>query len=231
MNFTWERLTDGVFRTRLPFLDVTVGVVCGGTATLLIDTGTTLGDAAAIASDVEQLAGAGVTHILLTHHDFDHILGVGGFPRAIVFGHPRVAATLLHHSGRLRAEALAYGADPRDVDAAIDARRLPDRQVRQAVVGLGERTVSIVHPGRGHTDHDLIVYLADPRRPVVFCGDLVEESGEPVIEDDSDLPAWPLALDRLLQLGGPHAAYVPGHGATVDAEFVRAQRGWLAAQV
>ncbi|HSX97971.1 MAG TPA: MBL fold metallo-hydrolase, partial [Streptomyces sp.] len=36
------------------------------------------------------------------------------------------------------------------------------------------------------------------------------------------------ALDRLLALGGEDALYVPGHGAVVDAAFVRAQRDALA---
>ncbi|EPJ41430.1 hypothetical protein STAFG_1541 [Streptomyces afghaniensis 772] len=40
---------------------------------------------------------------------------------------------------------------------------------------------------------------------------------------------WPAALDRLLDLGGEDALYVPGHGAVVDAAFVRAQRDALAA--
>jgi glyoxylase-like metal-dependent hydrolase (beta-lactamase superfamily II) len=62
---------------------------------------------------------------------------------------------------------------------------------------------------------------------VVFTGDLVEESGDPYIDADSDLPAWPATLDRLLAIGGPGAIYVPGHGKVVDAEFVRRQRDWL----
>jgi hypothetical protein len=41
---------------------------------------------------------------------------------------------------------------------------------------------------------------------------------------------WPDALDRLLALGGGDALYVPGHGAVVDAEFVRRQRDALAAR-
>jgi hypothetical protein len=42
VNLAWERLAEGIHRCRLPFLDVTVGLVCGRTGTLLIDTGTTL---------------------------------------------------------------------------------------------------------------------------------------------------------------------------------------------
>jgi glyoxylase-like metal-dependent hydrolase (beta-lactamase superfamily II) len=62
----------------------------------------------------------------------------------------------------------------------------------------------------------------------VFCGDLVEESGEPQAGPDAVPSHWPTALDRLLSLGGEDALYVPGHGAVVDAGFVRAQRDALA---
>ena len=65
-------------------------------------------------------------------------------------------------------------------------------------------------------------------RVVVFAGDLVEESGDPAIDSDSDVAAWPATMDRLLAVGGPDAIYVPGHGNVVDAGFVRRQRNWLA---
>ena len=64
---------------------------------------------------------------------------------------------------------------------------------------------------------------------MVFCGDLVEESGDPAADDGSDLAAWPATLDRLLEAGGPDATYVPGHGSVVDASFVRRQQEWLRA--
>jgi glyoxylase-like metal-dependent hydrolase (beta-lactamase superfamily II) len=64
----------------------------------------------------------------------------------------------------------------------------------------------------------------------VFCGDLVEESGQPQAGPDAVPGAWPAALDRLLRLGGPAARYVPGHGAVVDAAFVERQRAGLAAR-
>ena len=75
MNLAWERLSDGVHRCRLPFLDVTVGLVYGQTGVLLIDTGTTLAEANAVKADVAEIAGCAVSHIVLTHNHFDHILG------------------------------------------------------------------------------------------------------------------------------------------------------------
>jgi glyoxylase-like metal-dependent hydrolase (beta-lactamase superfamily II) len=65
---------------------------------------------------------------------------------------------------------------------------------------------------------------------VVFCGDLIEESADPAIDEGSDVSAWPQTLNRIHAIGGGDARYVPGHGAVVDAEFVARQRDWLDAR-
>lgn len=232
MRYDWEPLSSGAWRCRLPFLDVTVGVVSGSARVLLIDCGTTLDEAAGIAADVRELAGRAVTDVIMTHHHFDHILGSAGFPDARLHAALPVAHALADTEG-LRAEALRYGAPAAEVDATIVRLRAPDRVITQSRMDLGDRVVTIEHPGRGHTDHDLIVAVpaALPGdRPVVFCGDLIEESADPAIDSGSDLTAWPGTVERLLELGGPDATYVPGHGAVVDAEFLRRQRDWLTQQ-
>ena len=233
MKYDWVSPAAGVYQGRLPFLDVTVGVVSGPAGVLLIDCGTTLSDASAVADDVLELTGAAVTHLVMTHHHFDHILGSAGFPEARTYAAPPVATALTTGLGGVRAYALSYGAHPDEVDRAITAVRAPDHVVFSAAIDLGDRVVAVEHPGRGHTDHDLVV-VVPPRTPadrtVVFCGDLIEESADPAVDDGSDLGAWPSTLDRLLQRGGEQAIYVPGHGAAVDAAFVRDQRDWLAAQ-
>lgn len=230
MHYEWERLAEGVYRCRLPFLDVTVGMVQGRDHILLIDSGTTLLEAHAIADDVHELTGRAVTMVVLTHHHFDHILGAAGFVGARVSAAPAVTDALTRQRAQLRADAIEYGADAREVDRAIAGARRPDREILLDDLDLGDRSVYIEHPGRGHTDHDLIAVVAPATsadRTVVFCGDLVEESGDPAIDAGSDLHQWPQTLDRLLALGGPDAVYVPGHGAVVNAEFIARQRDWL----
>lgn len=230
MHLAWERLTGGVHRCRLPFCDVTIGLVCGSRGALLVDTGTTLTEAAAIDADVRLLARRPVNHIVLTHKHFDHVLGSSLFTGARVHCAPEVAEHLSSATDQLREDALRHGADPAEVDAAIAALR-PAHGGYDAVVDLGDRTVAIAHLGRGHTASDLVVVAPgtdDRERLVVFTGDLVEESGDPAIDADSDVAAWPATLDRLLAVGGPDAIYVPGHGGVVDAGFVRRQRDWLA---
>jgi len=229
MNLTWEPLSDGVYRCRLNFLDVTVGLVAGSVENLLIDCGTTLSEAAAVAADVVELTGSPVTRIVLTHHHFDHILGAGGYGDAVIYSAPPVAAALGEGLRDAVAEAVSYGADPAEMDRAARATRTPDHLVWHAEIDLGGRAVRVEHPGAGHTDHDLVVVVAAAHAgAVVFCGDLIEESADPSIGPDSHLASWPAALDGLLDLGGQDAIYVPGHGAVVDADFVRAQRDWLA---
>lgn len=231
MNYDWELLAARAYRCRLPFLDVTVGLVCGRDGNLLIDCGTTLSEAGHIEADVREMTGMPVTRLVMTHNHFDHILGGGGFRDAQIYAAPPVTVALSVRLPETCAEAVRYGADPAEVDTAAGAVRPPDRQVWNAAIDLGDSIVQVEHPGRGHTDHDLVVVVpafGSAERPVVFCGDLVEQSGDPAIGPDADLAAWPATLDRLLDLGGEDAIYVPGHGAVVDAAFVRSQRDWLA---
>jgi glyoxylase-like metal-dependent hydrolase (beta-lactamase superfamily II) len=232
MHFAWERLIGGVHCCRLPFCDVTIGLVLGRWGALLVDTGTALVEAAAIDADVRQLAGRPVSHIVLTHKHFDHVSGSSAFTGAGAYCAPEVADYLSSATARLRDDALRHGADPAEIDRAITALRPPRHRIYDAVVDLGGRMVTIAYLGRGHTASDLVVVAPgvgdDASRAVVFTGDLVEESGDPAIDADSDVAAWPATLDRLIALGGAEAIYVPGHGRPVDAEFVRGQRDWLA---
>jgi glyoxylase-like metal-dependent hydrolase (beta-lactamase superfamily II) len=231
VHFAWERLTASVHRCRLPFCDVTVGLVQGRTGTLLIDSGTTLAEAAAIELDARQITGGQITHVVLTHKHFDHVLGSSQFTGAEIYCAPEVVEYLSSATDQIRDDALHYGADSAELDRAIAALRPPRRGIYEATIGLGGRTVTITHPGRGHTTSDLIVLVppADGEEgpTVMFTGDLVEESADPAIDADSDVAAWPATLDRVLEIGGPNAVYVPGHGKVVDAEFVRRQRDWL----
>ncbi|UXA04704.1 MBL fold metallo-hydrolase [Mycobacterium sp. SMC-2] len=230
MHFAWERLSSNAHRCRLPFCDVTIGLVWGRTGALLVDTGTTLAEAAAIDADVRLIAGRPVSHIVLTHKHFDHVLGSALFTDAEVYCAPEVVEYLSSGTDRMREHALQYGADAAELDRAIAALRPPRHGLYDAAIDLGDRTVTITHLGRGHTTSDLVVIAPgegdDP--VVVFTGDLVEESADPFIDADSDLVAWPATLDRLLAVGGNDTIYVPGHGRVVDAEFVRRQRDWLA---
>ncbi|MET9107256.1 MBL fold metallo-hydrolase [Streptomyces zhihengii] len=229
-DFGWERLADGVGRRRLPTWDATVGLVAGEDAVLLWDTGSTIREGAAIRAEVQGLLGRRVTHVALSHPHFDHVLGTAVFAGAEVYGAVGLDGLLRREGDALRQDAVRHGVAPGESAEAADVLVVPHHAVTgECAIDLGGRQAVLADAGPGHTGHDLALLV--PGTPdVVFCGDLVEESGEPQAGPDAIGARWPAALDRLLALGGPDARYVPGHGAVVDAEFVRRQRGELAAR-
>lgn len=225
----WERLTGRAGRRRLPVWDCTVGLVVGDESVLLIDPGSSVREGARVRAEAELLTGRRVTHIAFTHGHFDHVLGGAAFAGAEFFGAVGLDA-LLTDRGRdeLRADAVRHGLAQDLAAEAADLLVAPGHLVSgEWTLELGGVQVLLANVGPGHTRHDLAVFVPGSRE-VVFCGDLVEESGEPSAGPDAVPRQWPAALDRLLSLGGDDALYVPGHGAVVTAAFVRAQRDTLA---
>jgi glyoxylase-like metal-dependent hydrolase (beta-lactamase superfamily II) len=229
----WEPLAPGVLRRRLPRWDATVGAVLGPGGLLVVDTGASLREGGRIRAELRELLDVPVTHVVLTHPHFDHVLGTAAFSGVRVYGAVGTAGLLGGERARdaLRRDAVAHGLAADEAAEALDVLVAPHTEVcDELTLDLGGRQVLLANVGPGHTGHDLAVFVpgAEGAREVVFCGDLVEESGEPQAGPDAQPARWPAALTRLLELGGPDAAYVPGHGAVVDAAYVRAQQEALA---
>ncbi|WP_369246509.1 MBL fold metallo-hydrolase [Streptomyces sp. R41] len=230
----WERLAPRVGRRRLPAWDCTAGLVLGEGAALMIDAGSNLREGAQLRTEARRLLGDDrrVTHLALTHPHFDHVFGAAAFAGVEVFGAVGLDTVFAHDRDELRADAVRNGLDPREAEEAADLLVHPRHLVSgEWTLDLGGGTqVLLANVGPAHTCYDLVVLVpGSPSSPeIVFCGDLVEESGEPQAGPDAVPSHWPAALDRLLDLGGEDAVYVPGHGAAVNAAFVRAQRDALA---
>ncbi|MFJ8155995.1 MBL fold metallo-hydrolase [Streptomyces sp. NPDC094468] len=227
----WERLAEGVGRCRLPGWDCTAGLVLGAGRALMVDAGSSLAEGARLRGQARRLAGRRVTDLALTHPHFDHVLGAPAFAGADVYAAAGAEAVFGHGREEIRLDAVRNGLPAAEAAEAVAALTEPGRAVRgERTLDLGAgRRALLAAVGPGHTRHDLAVLVpGDPA--VVFCGDLVEESAEPQAGPDAVPSRWPAALDRLLSLGGEDARYVPGHGAVVDATFVRRQRDALAAR-
>lgn len=231
----WEELVPGVVRRRLPRWDATVGAVRGTAGVLVVDTGSGPAEGAGVREGLRGLFGLPVTHAVLTHSHFDHVFGTAAFDAAHVYGAQGLGDHLASARAELRQDAVRHGMTQDDAEESARQLVPPLHGVsEQLTLALGERSVRLVNMGAAHSAFDLAVLVGggsgegEAGRGVVFCGDLVEESGEPQAGPDAFPSRWPQALDRLLALGGEDALYVPGHGAVVGADFVRAQRDVLA---
>ncbi|UOY03383.1 MBL fold metallo-hydrolase [Blastococcus sp. PRF04-17] len=229
MTAGWVEVGEGVLVRRHAELDLNCGLVLGDGACLVVDSRSHLGEAADLIAAVRSVTPHPWT-LVNTHAHYDHCFGNAAFRPAEVWATRGCAADLVATGEQQRAAVVRQLRDAgrtRTADlvaaAPIDP---PDHLVDDvAHLDVGGREVVLRFLGRGHTDHDLVVEVADG---VIFAGDLVEEGAPPAF-DDAFPAEWPATLGRLHGLaGGP---VVPGHGAVVDAAFVGAQREELLAVV
>ncbi|NEE31539.1 MBL fold metallo-hydrolase, partial [Streptomyces sp. SID7982] len=182
-DFGWERLGNGVGRRRLPGWDATVALVAGAEGVLLYDTGSTLREGVELRRQAEALLGRRVTHIALSHPHFDHVLGTAAFAGVRVYGSAGLTALLRDGEQALYGDAVRQGVPEDEAARSADTLVVPHQEVHgERTLDLGGgRRVLLADLGPAHSSHDLAVLVpgSDGEPPVVLCGDLVEESGEP----------------------------------------------------
>ncbi|GAA1863957.1 MBL fold metallo-hydrolase [Pseudonocardia alni subsp. carboxydivorans] len=245
----WLELADGVLARRHDELDLTTGLVLGTSAALVIDTRGDTAQGAELAAAVRAVTALPVV-VALTHAHFDHCFGTAAFPGAPVYAQAGCAGALLATAAAQRAHWTRHyrdagntgssGASGSSAAATADALAatvpvLPDHPVcaRPASVhplDLGGRVVQLVHPGPGHTGHDLVVHVPDAG--VLFAGDLLENGAPPSFGPDSYRRDWAAAVGLLLEVGAAPAAtgtrvFVPGHGDPLSPDEAAAQHADL----
>ena len=227
----FTEVADRVWVARHAWFDVNVTVVGGARGLLLVDTHASALAAREVVDDVRALGRGEVVAVVNTHEHFDHPFGNGtvlaAWPGVPVHAHEEAAARTVAAGERIKELYDAEPDDPhREEVQATEIVPATNTFSSVRVLDLGDRAVELVHPGRAHTAGDMVVRVPDA--DVLLAGDLVEESAAseatPGFGPDCYPLEWPLALDVVLQVLGPDALVVPGHGAPVGKEFVEQQR-------
>ncbi len=223
---TFAEVADRVWVARHEWYDVNLGVVEGSAGLLVVDTHASARAGREVLAEVRRLSPRPVVAVVNTHEHFDHVFGNTAFREELaavpIIAHEAAAARTVPAGELVQQEALSWP-DPRAGEIVATRVVAADRTFSSVTaVDLGDRSVELVHPGRGHTGGDLVVRLDDA--DVLLAGDLVEESGPPAFGEDCFPMEWPLSLDLVLSLIGPDTVVVPGHGALVDRTFVEDQR-------
>lgn len=219
MEFTlsaFEPIADRVYRAVAQPASVNIGLVVGTTGALVVDTGSSPAQGAAIREAAQAVAGdVPLTHAVVTHAHYDHLYGLAAFEGLDTVAHRGLAARLDSERPDA-AELAAFGMT--DADLVLPARTFG----LATSIDLGDGHVELIHFGRGHTDHDVTVVV--PSRGVVFFGDLLESSAPPVCDGDSWPAEWPKTLDGTLGALRRGFVVVPGHGDVMDREAAFMQR-------
>ena len=220
---TWTEHADGVFSKRYQSLDLNVGAIVCGSGVLVIDTRAHHAQARELIDDLRRVSRLPVQWVINTHHHWDHTFGNGEFADTDIWGHERCRINLADNGQSMLEKVKATA--PHQAEAFDEVLIVPPNHTFEdaVTVEFGTRTVEMLHLGRGHTDNDVVVRLPDAG--VTFAGDLIEEGAPPSFSDAFTLE-WPDTVGRMLELvDGP---VIPGHGATVDSEFVATQKDELA---
>ena len=213
----WQEVGDRVFVRRYAFYDQNIGLVVGDAGLLLIDTRVSHRQAEEIRDDVRSVSSLPITTVINTHGHSDHCFGNHVFRPATIWGHGR-CVTMIESTGDRQRAALANVMPELADDLAVVVLDPPDRTFATTTtveVDPAGRTVDLRYLGRGHTDNDIIITVADA--DVLFAGDLLENDATPYFGDAFPLD-WPTTVERIVELAND--VVVPGHGTIGDRGFV-----------
>ncbi len=196
-TFEHEQITDDL-HVIYNGMGGNVAVLATGEGAVIVDTLTFVMQGRAIRELAEELSGEKVAVVINTHWHADHTHGNPAFGP-----HIRVVST-----ARTKALLEALDADFWQDAAALS---LPNETFRDSyIIRLGNKTIELYWPGRGHTDGDLVALFKEDR--TVHMGDLHFNRLYPFVdlETGGSIQQWGTALERVLEL--PFDQVVPGHG-------------------
>jgi glyoxylase-like metal-dependent hydrolase (beta-lactamase superfamily II) len=157
-----------------------------------------------------QQAGFSVTALLVTHADFDHLLGRAAFP-SLALGVGESTAV------RLRSDPGVAQRELRDADDEYYVERPRPLALGSyeslpvpGYVGLGGEELEL-HPAEGHTADGTAVFA---RWAGVLCvGDYLSDVEIPAINEGGSADDYRATLARLAPLVEAADVVVPGHGS------------------
>ena len=182
-----------------------VGILRTDEGAVVVDTMSFRSQGSRVHEISESLAGP-LQAVINTHYHWDHTRGNVAFPSGARF---------------VSTERTRAYLDVLDAEYWAGAEgMLPNETFRnERVMKIGGKTLRLVHPGRGHTDGDLVVLFVEDR--VIHTGDLFFNGRYPNIdlEAGGSVRDWVATIDRILELDFEQV--IPGHGPVTDRDGLR----------
>lgn len=185
-----------------------------------------------------------ITHVLNTHHHFDHAGGNAVFtPDCTVIGHSKCRDRLLQGSRSMVAQidqkiaaieglsidgSRAAADDARAFKATLatlkpDAFACTQTLDADKTLEVTGRKIKVHHVGPGHTDNDLFIFF--PAENVLVTGDLVFNGYHPFYDASAAASSvsWQTSLRRAHELCNEKTIVIPGHGDITDRAAITRQ--------
>jgi glyoxylase-like metal-dependent hydrolase (beta-lactamase superfamily II) len=191
------------------------GVDADAGETFVIDSPVLPDELDALPSLLEQAQFPAPSGLLVTHGDWDHLLGRLAFPGVALGCAESTAERLRAAPGEAQRELRAF-----DEDLLIRrARPLALGSVQALPVpghcAVGDRELEL-HRAEGHTQDGMVVAI--PWAGVLVVGDYLSTLELPTLSDGGDLDGYLATLERLTALISKSEHVVPGHGSVLDGD-------------
>jgi glyoxylase-like metal-dependent hydrolase (beta-lactamase superfamily II) len=198
------------------------GFIVGPQGVIVIDSGTSYREGAALLRTIARVTDRPVRLLLLTHARQEFVFGAVAFQeRGIpVQMHAQAAALMAARCGRcLKTLKLVLGDDEMRSTELVrpDGALAPPQTL--TVAGRPVRVFAF-----GHSSGPGDVVVLDDTTGVLFAGGLLDQGRIPDVQD-SDLPGWHRALGGLRAL--PLRTIVPGHGPVAGPGLIATLERYL----
>ncbi|MEO8256445.1 MAG: MBL fold metallo-hydrolase [Acidobacteriota bacterium] len=203
-----------------------VGIIVGGTATLVVDTGLGPRNGQAILREVAKVSRNADLYLATTHFHPEHAAGSSAFPANTKFIVAQAQQKDLDELGATTAAQFA-GRSALSAELLKDVKFRPPDVVfydRQHEIDLGGGVrVRLLAVGPTHTRGDTVLFVEPDG--ILFAGDVVMNRAFLAFSQYSNAQTW---MSVLGQLDALHpATIVPSHGPIGDGSLIGQQRGVL----
>lgn len=204
-----------------------IGIVIGGDATLVVDTGLGPRNGAAVAAIVGQISHNSRLYLTTTHFHPEHAAGEPAFPPGTILIRNAEQQQDMHEHGQEMLDFFSNSSPQMKGLLANVHLREPDIVFqKEATIDLGGGvTARLMWLGEAHTKGDELI-LVEPDSTLI-SGDVVQNKAIPGIFRDGGTPAtWLAVLDQLVPLHVMHV--LPDHSAPGPGSLVDDERAFIA---
>jgi glyoxylase-like metal-dependent hydrolase (beta-lactamase superfamily II) len=203
-----------------------IGIVVGGNATLVVDTGLGPRNGATIAKVAKKLAPNNKLYLTTTHFHPEHAAGEPGFPADTILIRDKVQQDEMEQHGEEMIQLFASrNEQQRELLAGVKLRPPDETFDKERRLDLGGGvTARLLWFGEAHTKGDELTFV-EPDKTLI-SGDVVQNKVVPGIYADGGTPSsWIAVLDQVEKLGALHV--LPDHSAVGDGSLVAQEKAFI----
>lgn len=218
----WVKITDRVYHFQRKSSGLNSAIIMKDYV-IIIDAGQEPESGKYIVDKLRKITDKPVKYLVITHYHDDHIMSVPWFKKqgAVVIGHSETERILKEMGHKLINNRIKLFGKRRPElkeilkDAVIDHLDLTFE--KKMTIGRGKDRVELLYLGPARTPGDLFLWL--PKEKILFTGDAINKSVQPIHYDYPNIAQWTAALSTALDIGAE--TYIAGHGKPFKSDTVR----------